>query len=83
MFECLNLRVQNFNFDACILTIHDGKGKKDRTVPLPETVLPELKAHLERVKNLHQMDLDANYSGVFMFEQMDKKYKNCAKELIW
>ncbi|GJQ58442.1 MAG: hypothetical protein SCALA701_12430 [Candidatus Scalindua sp.] len=83
LFECLNLRVQNFNFDTSILTIHDGKGKKDRTVPLPETIVPDLKAHLERVKNLHQMDLDANYSGVFLFDMLDKKYRNCAKELIW
>jgi len=92
LFECVNLRVNNFNFDAGILTVHDGKGKKDRTVPLPGTILPELKAHLERVKNLYQMDLDTNYSGVFMparmtwsdgFDSLEKKYKNCAKELIW
>jgi len=42
--ECLQLRVQCFNFDAGVLTIHDGKGGKDRTVPLPETILPELRA---------------------------------------
>ncbi|KHE92207.1 MAG: integron integrase [Candidatus Scalindua rubra] len=83
LFECVNLRVNNFNFDAGILTVHDGKGKKDRTVPLPETILSELKAHLERVKNLHHMDMDANYSGVFMFDSLEKKYKNCAKELVW
>ncbi len=82
LFECVNLRVNNFNFDACILTVHDGKGKKDRAVPLPETILPELKAHLKRVKNLHQIDLDANYSGAFMFDLLDKKYKNCATELV-
>ena len=34
LFECLQLRVRDFNFDAGILTVH-GKGKKDRTVPLP------------------------------------------------
>lgn len=33
LFECLQMRVRDFNFDAGILTIH-GKGKKDRTVPL-------------------------------------------------
>ncbi|MDO8955504.1 MAG: tyrosine-type recombinase/integrase, partial [Deltaproteobacteria bacterium] len=37
LFECLKLRVHNFNFDAGVLTIHDGKGKKDRTVPLLST----------------------------------------------
>jgi integron integrase len=92
LFECVNIRVNNFNFDASILTVHDGKGKKDRTVPLPDTILPELKAHMKRVQNLHQIDLEANYSGAFMparmtwsdgFNMLDKKYKNCAKELVW
>ncbi|MCF6147137.1 MAG: integron integrase [Candidatus Kuenenia sp.] len=83
LFECLNLRVNNFNYDAGVLTVHDGKGKKDRTVPLPESIIPELKAHLERVKKLHQDDLLCNYDGAFMFNLMEKKYKNCAKELTW
>lgn len=83
LFECLNLRVNNFNFDAGVLTVHNGKGKKDRTVPLPLIITPELKAHLERVKNLHQKDLDSKYDGAFMFDAIEKKYKNCSKELIW
>jgi integron integrase len=83
LFECLNLRVQNFNFDAGILTIHDGKGKKDRTVPLPQKIIPELKAHLENVKELHQRDLDGGYAGAFMIGMLEKKYKNVGKELIW
>ena len=40
LFECLNLRVHCFNFDEAILTVHDGKGKKDRAVPLPQCLLP-------------------------------------------
>jgi site-specific recombinase XerD len=43
--ECVELRVQNFNFETCMLTIH-GKGKKVRAVPIPETIIPELKKHL-------------------------------------
>lgn len=81
--ECLNLRIHNFNFDACILTVHDGKGKKDRTVPLPETIIPELKTHLGAVINLHDSDLDSGYSGVFLVGLLEKKYKNVAKEMIW
>jgi integron integrase len=83
LFECLNLRIQNFNFDACILTVHDGKGKKDRTVPLPETIIPELKTHLESVMDLYQNDLTSGYAGAFLFGLLEKKYKNAAKELIW
>jgi integron integrase len=83
LFECLNLRVSNFNFDAGVLTVHDGKGKKDRTVPLPETLRPELLSHLERVKKLHQKDLKDGYSGAFMMNQLEKKYKNAGKEFVW
>lgn len=81
--ECLNLRVQNFNFDMMILTIHDGKGKKDRTVPLPEKILQQLKEHLERVKKLHTKDLKAGYNGAFIMNALEKKYKNVSKELVW
>jgi len=49
LFECLKLRVQDFNFDMQVLTVHDGKGQKDRTIPLPQVLLPELKTQLEKV----------------------------------
>ncbi len=81
--ECLNLRVGCLNFDAGILTVHDGKGKKDRTVPLPEKLYPELESHLQKVKNLHQKDLSEDYDGAFMMNQLEKKYKNAGKELVW
>ncbi|MEW6618717.1 MAG: integron integrase [bacterium] len=83
LFECLNLRLHNFNFDAGILTVHDGKGQKDRTVPLPQTIIPQLKVHLEKVKELHQNDLKAGYAGAFITGLLEKKYKDCGKELIW
>ena len=83
LFECLNLRVGCFNFDTGILTVHDGKGKKDRIVPLPEKIIPELKAHLESVIDLHQEDLKSSYSGTFLPDSLEKKYKNAARELVW
>nr|WP_244155848.1 hypothetical protein [Desulfofustis glycolicus] len=32
-----------------MLTIHDGKGQKDRTVPLPHSILDELRAQVPGV----------------------------------
>ncbi|MBD3322847.1 MAG: integron integrase [Chitinivibrionales bacterium] len=81
--ECLNLRVGCFNFDTSILTVHDGKGKKDRTVPLPETLTPALKDHLQTVIKLHQQDLESGYAGTFLPDSLGKKYKNAASELVW
>jgi len=83
LFECMSLRVQSFNFDQWVLTVHDGKGKKDRTVPLPETIIPELKAQLETVKTVHDSDLSEGYAGAFLFDSLGKKYINAAKELPW
>ena len=83
LFECMNLRVKDLNFDTGLLTVHDGKGKKDRTVPLPEKIIPELKDHLESVINLHQEDLKSGYAGVFLPNRIEKKYKNAARELVW
>jgi integron integrase len=81
--ECLNLRVQCFNFDQAVLTIHDGKGRKDRTVPLPKALLPDLKAQLEVVRALHERDVGEGYDGVFMPGAMDRKWRNAPKELVW
>ena len=58
LFECVTLRVKNFNFDAGILTVH-GKGSKDRTVPIPQTIMPELTAQFEAMKKLYDEDLAA------------------------
>ncbi|MBN2429404.1 MAG: phage integrase N-terminal SAM-like domain-containing protein [Deltaproteobacteria bacterium] len=83
LFECMNLRVQNFNFDNRVLTVHDGKGKKDRTVPLPEVIMTELKTQLDAVVLLHQKDIQDGFAGVFLFDALERKYRGAATELVW
>ncbi|MFZ2956552.1 MAG: integron integrase [Candidatus Ozemobacteraceae bacterium] len=83
LFECLQLRVHCFNFAEGNLTVHDGKGKKDRTVPLPARILPEIRKHLELVKTLHQKDLAADYSGVFLIDSLERKYPTAPKKFSW
>jgi len=55
--ECLSLRVKDLDFERDELTVHDGKGAKDRVTPLPVAVRRELVEHLERVRRTHQEDL--------------------------
>ena len=83
LFECLGLRIHCFNFDMGILTVHDGKGQKDRTVPLPKTLLPELKDSLESLKILHEKDLKRKYAGVFLVNALEKKYKSASRDFAW
>jgi integrase len=81
LFECLQIRIGDFNFDNGMLLVH-GKGKKDRTVPIPETIISELKAQITVVGDLHDRDLAAEYDGVFMEDEIAKKYPNAPKEFI-
>ncbi len=82
LFECLQLRVKDFNFDDGILTVH-GKGGKDRTVPVPQKIMPELTAQFEAIKKLHDEDLEKGYAGVFLEDQLEKKYPSAGKDFIW
>jgi hypothetical protein len=70
-------------FDASVLTVHDGKGQKDRTVPLPEKILPQLRKHLESLKVLHQRDFDRGYGGAFLVNASEKKYPKAVKDFVW
>ena len=64
--------VKNFNFEDGILTVH-SKGDKDRTVPVPQTIMPELKRQLAAVSTLYDKDIESGYSGIFLFDSLEKK----------
>lgn len=82
--ECMKLRVHCFDFDCLVLTVHDGKGKNDRTVPLPGVILDDLKRRIDRVNEVHEQDLKHDgYAGVFMPDLLESKYPNAPKELDW
>ena len=81
--ECLNLRVGCFNCDQRILTVHDGKGQKDRTLPLPESILAEIQTRFEELADKHRKDLAQEYDGVFLPSALERKYKRAPKEFVW
>jgi integron integrase len=83
LFECLKLRVQDVDLEMGMLTVHDGKGQKDRTLPLPEVLIPALRLQLEQVAHVHRADLAAGYSGTFLPNRYEQKSKSAAKELAW
>jgi len=83
LFEALNIRLQSLNLDEQVLTIHDGKGLKDRSVPLPVSIMSELVSHIENLEKLYEQDLDSDYDGVFMPGAMHQKLKSGSKDLPW
>ena len=84
MSECLNLRVNCLEFDENLVIIHDGKGGKDRTVPLPEKLKAALKRQVARVDKQLARDLEnPDFAGAFMPPSVENKSKRAAKDYQW
>ncbi|MDH4233440.1 MAG: integron integrase [Nitrospirota bacterium] len=83
LMELARLRVMDIDFDMQVITVRNGKGDKDRTTVLPESVKNRLRDHIEKVKTLHEKDLAAGYGEVYLPDALAKKYKNANKEWGW
>ena len=83
ILEALRLRVKDVDFARKEILIRDGKGFKDRVTMLPLSLIAPLKAHLEKVKNLHEADLAKGYGAVYMPQALGKKYPYAAHDWAW
>lgn len=83
--ECLGLRVGDLDFEESLVVVHDGKGKKDRSVPMPKKLRRELKRQLARVSKQLERDLELpDFGGAFMPDSLSRRRaKSEAKELRW
>jgi integron integrase len=83
LMEAVRLRVKDVEFTRHEIIVREGKGFKDRVTMLPEAVVVQLKAHLVKVKSLHDEDLAAGYGEVYLPFALDKKYPNAGREWGW
>ena len=84
LMECLRLRVKDLDFEYKTITVHDGKGEKDRVTILPDNLIPLLEGQLEKVKWIHASDIKAQLPGVSMPSfALARKYPNAGRELAW
>ncbi len=81
--EAIGLRVQDLDFASAHVLVQFGKRGKSRAVPLPTRLKDRLSAHLELVHRGHAKDLAQGYDGVFLPEDLGKKYPGAAKEWPW
>ncbi|EGV31648.1 integrase family protein [Thiorhodococcus drewsii AZ1] len=58
-------------------------GARQRTVPLPEVLLPSLRDQLETVARVHRADLAAGYAGTFLPDRFEQTSRSAATELAW
>jgi integrase len=83
LMECIRLRVKDIDFAYHQIVVRDGKGQKDRVVPLPQRPVETLQHHLAQVKRLHQDDLQQGYGAVFLPYALARKYPQAPQEWTW
>ncbi len=83
LMECMRLRVMEIDFGYSQIIIRDGKGAKDRVVPLPEKIRTLLQAQISKALALHKEDLSQGFGEVFMPQALTRKYPNASRESRW
>jgi integron integrase len=81
--EALRLRVHDIDFKLKAITVHDGKGAKDRVTTFSEKLSIPLQDHLNRTKLLHEQDLSEGFGEVYLPHGLERKYRQAAKEWHW
>ena len=81
--ECLELRIKDVDFSGNQIVVRGGKGARDRVTMLPRRVQPRLRAHVARVRLLHDRDRAAGRGAVPLPGALDRKYPGGAVDLAW
>jgi integron integrase len=83
MKEVQNIRIKDIDFGFDKLYIWDSKSLKDRTLPLPHKIKDELKIQVQKVKELHQKDLDDGFGSVYIPYALTRKFPKAKYETKW
>jgi integron integrase len=83
LMELLRLRVKDLDFGNGVLSVYQGKGKRNRLVPLPRSLVPQLRAQIATVKALHEADLADGFGAVWLPDNLALKWPKAPKDLGW
>jgi integron integrase len=83
LMEGVRLRVGDLDFDNRCIVVRNGKGGKDRVVPLPERLIEPLRWHLQQVAALHREDLAGGAGFVYLPHALARQAPNAPREWIW
>lgn len=83
LLEALRLRVKDVEFARREIVIREGKGNKDRVTVLPENLVADLQAQLQRARVLHEKDLEAGLGRVYLPHALAVKYPEADRSWAW
>ena len=83
LMELLRLRVQHVDLARGQLQVFDGKGAKHRPTVLPQKLVPDLTAHIGRLRQLWKEDRAAGLAPVWLPEGLARKYPTAGRDFEW
>lgn len=81
--ECISLRVKDIDLERHEITVREGKGNKDRRVPLPAMALRAMRVQIERVEKLMHHDRMYGVASPELPDAISRKLPNAGRELAW
>jgi len=81
--EALRLRIKDLELENLRILVRDGKGGKDRVTILPESLVPHLRSHLSKVRELHRQAIEHGFGGVELPHAVERKYPRAHLEWGW
>lgn len=83
LMELVRLRVKDVDFANGYIVVRDGKGGGDRTTLLGESVVGDLKEHLDKVRQVYEQDVADGSANVYLPNALAKKYPGAPASWDW
>ena len=83
VMECTRLRIKDIDFERNEIVVREGKGDKDRRVPLPQALREDLRRAIERAHLLHRHDLAEGFGEARLPHALARKYPGAARDPSW
>jgi integron integrase len=83
LMECVRLRIKDVDFDRNEIIVRQGKGDRDRRVPLPAKLRDALAERIQKTRILHGQDVLAGHGTVWLPNALARKYKKAPIQAGW
>lgn len=83
LMEGLRLRIKDVDFGHGAIVVRDGKGGKDRTVMLPQSLVEPLHAQMQHAHRLWKLDREADRAGVWLPDALEAKHPRLGQTWGW
>lgn len=83
LIEVVRLRVQDLDFGNSQTIVRNSKGDKDRVTFLPKPLRDALQMQIQRIKKLHEQDLQDGLGKVYLPDAIERKYPKANISFKW